>query len=151
METSQSTFRPKIAADAALLIAQIILFALVLTVAQDVFHLRKFLAFMIGYGVFYILSFWASPKPNVSFGHWVLRIVLIISYAIIGLWIIPSLLSRVMWAPIAYGASTFLVVLSVHWIPPVHPAKRTTFKSTLIFATIASVVFALFGPSHIVN
>jgi hypothetical protein len=149
METSQSTYRPKIAVDAARLIAQIILFALVLIVAQDVFHLRKFLAFMIGFGVFYILSYWTPPRPNVSFGHWLLRVVLITGYTLFGLWIIPGWLTHVMWAPIAYGISAFVLVLSAHWIPPVRPAKRTGFGRTLIFASIISLVFALFGPNYI--
>ena len=144
----QVTYRPKIAADAARFLLKFFAGFLAAMIATYLAHVGSFLSLMSFFGVFYLLDYWTPPRPTVSFGKWAIRIVLIVGYMVLGLGVIPNLLSRFLWAWLAYGASAFVLIVSAYWIPMVRETKRTSLLQTLIFATAFGVVFALFGPGY---
>jgi hypothetical protein len=93
-----------------------------------------------------VIEYWIPPKPPVSFPIWVLKILAFFIPILLGLWIIPKVLSRWIWAPLAYGLPTFILFISIYWMPPLYPIKRSdALWKWLLFSFGFALVFAWIG------
>lgn len=122
----------------------------VCVIAANVFQDLGWLPYIVGFSLasalVLVIEYWISPKPPVSFPIWVLKILALLIFVLLGLWIIPKVLSRWIWAPLAYGLPAFISLLSIYWMPPLYPIKRsdTLWKWALISFGFA-LVFAWMG------
>jgi hypothetical protein len=82
----------------------------------------------------------------VRFAIWVLKILNAFIIILLGLWIIPRALSRWIWAPLAYGLPALILFVSIYWIPPLYPIKRSnTLWKWVLFSFGFALVFACIG------
>lgn len=103
-------------------------------------------AVLLAFAVAYLIDYWIPPKPPVSFPIWIGKVIIFVGCLFLGIWLIPALLSKLIWPPLAYAVPAFLVFLSMYWIPPLYPVKRDdSFRKTLILSAVFAVIIALVG------
>ena len=113
---------------------------------QDLGWLPYIVGFTLASAIALIIEYWIPPKPPVSFPVWLAKIFAFFILIMLGLWIVPRFLSRWIWSPLAYGLPTFILFMSIYWMPPLYPIKRKDALWKWILLSLGfGLVFALLG------
>jgi hypothetical protein len=117
---------------------------IVANVVKELGWLPYIAGYALAYGVFLLIDYWIPPRPPIRFTAWAVKIAGLMLALLLGLWVIPSLLSRWTWASLAYAIPTFVLFVSMYWIPPLYPVRREdSFRKhllvSLVFATAMGV------------
>ena len=110
-------------------------------VLRDLGWLPYVAGFTIAYAVAMLVEYWIPPKPPISFPMWVVKIVSFLFLILLGMWLIPILLRRWVWTPLAFGVPTFILFLSLYWMPPLYPIKRRDALWKWLLFTIGFAIF----------
>lgn len=127
-----------------------ILTTFVCVIAANVFKEQGWLPYIVGFSlaaaVALIIEYWIPPKPPVSFLAWSVKIFVYFVLITLGLWAIPTFLSRWIWPPLAYGLPTFVLFLSTHWLPSLYPSKgREALWKWILFSLGFGLLYAVVG------
>lgn len=119
-------------------------------VAANVFKDLGWLPYLVGFSLAYavalLIEYWIPPKPPVSFLAWAGRILVYFVLILLGLWALPSLLSRWLWPPLAYGLPAFVSIVLIYWLPPIYPSKgKNDFWQWILYSLGAGLLFAILG------
>ena len=137
-------YEHKLRADSPRQILKIISALIFADVAQSYGWLPYFPAFILIYAVAYLIDYWIPPRPPENFFVWMVKVILLMGYMLLGVWLAPRLLSRWIWIPLAYGIPVLLLALSTYWIPPLYPVKREeSFRKTMIWSIVFAVLIAV--------
>jgi hypothetical protein len=146
MTEDSEKYRHKLRADSPRQIIGIIFCVLFANIAKDAGWLPYIPAFVLAFTVAYLADYWFPPRPPMGFPIWFVRVVLLMGLMLLGTWLVPRLLSKWIWTPLAYAIPVFLLFLFSHWLSPLYPIKREkSFKKTLIASLVFAVIFALIG------
>ena len=152
MAEDSAKYEHKLRADSPRQILGILFCFVFAKVAKDAGGIPYPPAFVLGAGVVYSIDYWISPKPPVGFLVWLFKVWLFMAYLVFGIWLVPIMLSKVIWRPLAFGIPAFLVGLSLRWIPSIYPIKRDdSWMKTLLLSCGLAIVFALIGAFASIN
>jgi hypothetical protein len=87
------------------------------------FELPYMLVLPLAGGIAWFVDYWIPPKPPVSLAVWIVRISGITSIMVVSFWIVPTILSQILWTPVAYALPIFVVLFSKFWVPSVYAEK----------------------------
>jgi hypothetical protein len=123
---------------------------LLCAIVANLFNDYGCLPFIVGYTLTFaiaiVIEYWIPPKPPVTFPIWVLKILSLSVPIPLALWLIPKLLSRWIWPPLAYGLPAFILTMANYWIPPLYPIKRdNALWKWVLFSIGFALIFGLIG------
>jgi hypothetical protein len=104
----------------------IIIYLVAVKILHKFFQLPFTLALSLALSIAFLVDYWIPPKPPVSLPAWVLRIVGLTMVFVASLWLVPGILSYVIWRPVAYALPAFFLFLSKFWLPSLYAEKFWT-------------------------
>jgi hypothetical protein len=146
MVDESAKYRRKLRADSPRQIIGILVCVIFANVAKDAGWLPCIPAFVLAMTVEYIVDYWIPPRPPSGFIAWAAKVVVLMAYLLAGFWLLPIVLSKFIWRPLAFGVPVFLFCVSTQWIRPLYPVQRDrTWRATLVFSAVLALVLALVG------
>src|SRR4030095_4994809 len=121
MSEQEAQFEDKLKAGSGRAILTTFACVIAANIFKDLGWLPYIVGFSLASAVGLLIEYWIPPKPPVSFSVWLVKIIGLFVLILIGLWILPRFLSRWVWSPLAYGVPSFVLFISMHWIPPLYP------------------------------
>jgi len=125
---------------------RLILIIVVCTLVAEFLRGVKWLPFPIGLSLVYyfalLIGYWIGRRPTLTFTQFALRLTGYLIVVVTGLWAIPTILTRWVWKPIAFGVPVLLIGVWAYWMPPLYPTERKRGRFSLwLLCCIAFAVF----------
>ena len=113
---------------------------------RDAGVLPYLVTYPLVFSIALIIDYWIPPRPAVTFGFALTRILAFLFLSIFSLWIGPKLLVHWLWSPFAYGLPVWISVMLIFSLRPGGPGQtRFPLWKRTIISTIAAVIFGLVG------
>lgn len=116
------------------------------SILTSIFPVTRTFGYFIGAVLFFLIDYWIPPRPRRSFLNWFLKVVVHATEIMLGLWLMPLFLSRLVWPPLAYGLSALILCFSLYWASPLYPKRNSvSLKKWLIVSALFTLLWAGIG------
>src|SRR5215468_9271543 len=107
MSDASAQYERKLRPDSPRQIVGIIVCVLFANIAKDAGWLPYIPAFLLAMTVEFLVDYWIPPRPPLGFAVWTAKVVILTTYGLVGFWLLPHILSKFIWRPVAYGVPVF--------------------------------------------
>jgi hypothetical protein len=101
-------------------------YVVIVQILHEFFKLPYTLALSLSVGIALLVEYFITPKLPLSLPAWVLRISGVTMVFVASFWLVPKILSHLIWRPVAYALPVFILFLSKFWLPSLHAEKFWT-------------------------